>query len=114
VPGIHEAKNNILFGRLTGVLALVVVGAVPCASPASESSPDPPPALSASPAMQSDPVITADEEEALDPEATQGEAETAVGIDPDMQAVRGIAATSVRLDVDAFAEISSAAHETSI
>ena len=96
---MHYAKNNPLYGRLTGVLALGVIAAVACASPTGDSGPGDAAAATSTPATS---VSESVDVEAPDPEATP---ELAVSDVADVQDRQRVAAAAVQLDVDAFAEI---------
>ena len=103
---VRQANNNGLSDRLMGVLVLVVIAALACASPGAENSPgDTPPAVPKSPTTQPDAVVAAGESGAFDLEATWDMAKSDVEIDPHVEDLQRIAAAAVQLDVDAFAEI---------
>lgn len=103
---VRQANNNGLSDRLMGVLVLVVIAALACASPAAENSPgDTPPAVPKSPTTQPEAVVAAGEIGAFDLEATWDMAKSDVEIDPHVEDLQRIAAAAVQLDVDAFAEI---------
>ncbi|HIF13762.1 MAG TPA: hypothetical protein EYQ82_12330 [Dehalococcoidia bacterium] len=91
-----------MLGPLVGVLALGVIAAVACASPAGSGPGDAAPAVSAPPTTLSEPVTAGEETAPPDPEATPEQTRAVVA---NVQALQRIAAASVQLDVDAFAEI---------